>query len=325
VRCTYCGTELPEGALFCGECGRAAAPAAKRVARVQVPTVRPGEVHQSTGAIPIVPGADAAPQPVEASNAWHWGEPTTGALRCEQCGATLDASDIFCGECGAVSQAAARHFSQPRDTVVIERLVPVEEDSLEGIDDPVLDDPALEEPALEEPVVEEPVFEEPVVEEPRLEELVVVEDSIDEPEPVAALEDPPPAHSHALPFAEVDDVEATRIIGRIKAGERFVLQFSTGESSTVYGSGLVGRNPLPEPGEYFDQLVRVIDPSRSVSKTHLEFGQTDGTFWVLDRYSGNGTIVRQPDLAPVRCLPDKRYRLARGTRVEIGEQFFVVS
>jgi hypothetical protein len=315
VRCTYCGTELPEGALFCGECGRAATAAAKRVARVQVPTVRPGEVHQSTGAIAVVPEADAAPQPVEASNAWHWGDPGTDSLRCEQCGATMDASDIFCGECGAVSQVAARHFSQPRDTVVIERLLPVEEDSLEGIDDPVVDEPSVAEPSVAEPSVAEP----------SIEELVVAEDSIDEPEPVPVVDDPPPAHSHTLPFAEVDDVEATRIIGRIKPGERFVLQFSTGESSTVYGSGLVGRNPLPEPGEYFDQLVRVIDPSRSVSKTHLEFGQTDGTFWVLDRYSGNGTIVRQPDVAPVRCLPDKRYRLARGTRVEIGEQFFVVS
>jgi hypothetical protein len=319
VRCTYCGTELPDGALFCGECGRSVAPVTKRVARVQVPTVRPGDVHQSTGAVPVVPqphdagaedaGVDAAPQPLAQPTAWHWGEATTGQARCDQCGATMDAGDIFCGECGAVSQAAARHFSQPRDTVVIERLLPVEEDSLEGIDDRV---------------VEEPLLEQSEVGEPAIEALVIAEDSVDEPAP---SEQPavPVSHSHALPFAEVDDVEATRIIGRVKHGERFILQFSTGESSTVYGTGLVGRNPLPEPGEYVDQLVRVIDPSRSVSKTHLEFGQTDGVFWVLDRYSGNGTIVRQPDVPPVRCLPDKRYRVVRGTRVEIGEQFFIVS
>ena len=306
MRCTYCGTELPEGALFCGECGRSAAPVAKRHARVQVPTVRPGEVHQSTGAIPVIAEAPA-PAPAEQPTAWHWGEATTGQVHCEQCGATMDAGDIFCGECGAVSQAAARHFSQPRDTVVIERLLPVEEDSVEGIDDLVV------------PVAGD---------EPAIEDVVIAQDSVDEPAPLdEPVEVPvaPVSHSHALPFADVDDVEATRIIGRVKPGERFILQFSTGESSTVYGSGLVGRNPLPEPGEYFDQLVRVIDPSRSVSKTHLEFGQTDGEFWVLDRYSGNGTIVRQPDAPPVRCLPDKRYRLARGTRVEIGEQFFIVS
>jgi hypothetical protein len=108
-------------------------------------------------------------------------------------------------------------------------------------------------------------------------------------------------------------------------GERFTLQFSTGESFTVSGTGLVGRNPKAEPGEFFDQIVRVIDPSRSVSKTHLEFGQTDGEFWVHDRYSGNGTIIHNPNTNPVRCRPEKRYRTARGARIEIGEQFFMVS
>ncbi|WP_327055766.1 FHA domain-containing protein [Glaciihabitans sp. GrIS 2.15] len=103
------------------------------------------------------------------------------------------------------------------------------------------------------------------------------------------------------------------------------MQFSTGESFTVYGSGLIGRNPRSEPGEYFDQLVRVLDPSRSVSKVHLQFGQEAGRFWIMDRFSGNGTIVREPESEPVRCQPEKRFRLARGTRVDIGEQFFIVS
>ena len=124
---------------------------------------------------------------------------------------------------------------------------------------------------------------------------------------------------------ELEDVEATRIVSQRRAGARFVLQFSTGESFTVYGSGLVGRNPQPEPAEYFDHIVRVLDPSRSVSKTHLEFGQEAGAFWIKDRFSGNGSIIREPEGDPVRCLPDRRYRVVRGTRVEIGEQFFIVS
>ena len=127
------------------------------------------------------------------------------------------------------------------------------------------------------------------------------------------------------PEPAIEDVEPTRIITRQSDGERFVLQFSTGESFTVFGSGLIGRNPRPEPGEYFDQLVRVLDPSRSVSKTHLEFGQEAGVFWVKDRFSGNGTIVREPDTKPLRCHPDRRYRLVRGSRVDMGEQFFIVS
>lgn len=108
-------------------------------------------------------------------------------------------------------------------------------------------------------------------------------------------------------------------------GDRYVLQFSTGESVTVYGSGLVGRSPRPEPGEFFDALVSVFDGARSVSKTHLEFGQDGGQFWISDRYSGNGTAIRPPEGRAVRCDPGKRYRVLRGSRVDIGEQFFVVS
>lgn len=127
------------------------------------------------------------------------------------------------------------------------------------------------------------------------------------------------------PASLPDEVESTRIVPHLVGSERFVLQFSTGESFTVFGSGLVGRSPKPEPGEYFDQLIRIIDSSRSVSKTHLEFGQESGSFWVKDRYSGNGTIVREPESDPLRCRPERRYRLVRGSRVDVGEQFFVVS
>ena len=109
------------------------------------------------------------------------------------------------------------------------------------------------------------------------------------------------------------------------SGSRFVLQFSTGESVTVFGTGLIGRNPVPQPGEYFDHYVTIVDPGKSVSKTHLEFGQTGGAFWVSDRWSGNGTLVREPESEAVRCDAGKRYRVVRGTRVSIGEQFFVIS
>jgi hypothetical protein len=225
VNCSYCSTELPEGAMFCGECGRAVV--------TTTPTVRT-----------ILPRP--LTHPVAVAEESH----------CEQCGAEMAPGDIFCGECGFVSRSVSSAFAGPRDTNVVERLEQVEQDG------------------------------------------------------------PEPAN---------EDVEPTRIITRHSDGDRFVLQFSTGESFTVFGSGLIGRNPRPEPGEYFDQLVRVLDPSRSVSKTHLEFGQEAGGFWVKDRFSGNGTIVREPDTKPLRCHPDRRYRLVRGSRVDMGEQFFIVS
>ncbi|TFD30891.1 FHA domain-containing protein [Cryobacterium cryoconiti] len=105
----------------------------------------------------------------------------------------------------------------------------------------------------------------------------------------------------------------------------FVLQFSTGETVSAHGTGLIGRRPLPQPAEHVDILVQINDLGRSVSKSHLEFGQHDGEFWVSDRFSGNGTIIRRPDAASVRCEPGRRYRVPRGSRVEIADQFFILN
>jgi hypothetical protein len=143
----------------------------------------------------------------------------------------------------------------------------------------------------------------------------------------------PPARPDPFPwgdrgsaiFSDSDELEQTLIVPRRDTGERFVLQFSTGESITVFGSGLLGRNPTPQPTEYFDQLVSITDPGKSVSKTHLEFGQEAGAFWVSDRFSGNGSAVREPESPARRLVAGKRYRVVRGTRVDIGEQFFVIS
>jgi hypothetical protein len=130
---------------------------------------------------------------------------------------------------------------------------------------------------------------------------------------------------HERPEAEHVDIEMTRIVLRNHGGDRFVLQFSTGESHVVWGTGLLGRNPSPEEGEMYDHRISIVDPGKSVSKTHLEFGQSAGAFWICDRFSGNGTEIRQPDSVKQRCDPGKRYLLARGSRIDIGDQFFIVS
>ncbi|WP_170154376.1 zinc-ribbon domain-containing protein [Protaetiibacter intestinalis] len=148
------------------------------------------------------------------------------------------------------------------------------------------------------------------------------------PEPMDSGDEPDVEELPAVDFLaqpRLEDIEETRIVAARPAAERYVLQFSTGESVVVTGSGLVGRNPSAEPGEFVDELVAIFDVGKSVSKSHIEFGQESGRFWISDRYSTNGTIVRQPDAEAVRCEPGRRYIIARGTRVEIGEQFFIVS
>jgi pSer/pThr/pTyr-binding forkhead associated (FHA) protein len=210
---------------------------------------------------------------------------------------------MFCGECGksvtVPSAAAAR--------------APLVEITFEDVGKPEI----VAEPEPEPQVIAEP--------EPEPEHEVDAEPE-PEPEPdreLEAIAEPQPDPSP--PFDDPVDLEATRITSATPVGERFVLQFSTGESVTVFGTGIIGRNPVAEPGEYFDHSVTIIDPGKSVSKTHLEFGQVSGAFWINDRYSANGTGIRQPESPRVSCEPGKRYLVARGSRVDIGDQFFIVS
>ncbi|WP_146066110.1 FHA domain-containing protein [Cryobacterium sp. Y82] len=130
---------------------------------------------------------------------------------------------------------------------------------------------------------------------------------------IAVVTVAPAAAPHAVPAAALP-TRAT-----------FVLTFSTGQVVSVQGSGLIGRKPLAQPDEIFDELIRVADADRSVSKTHLEFGQHDGEFWVSDRVSGNGTVIRRPGETAEVLEPGRRFVLPRGTRVEIADHSFTVA
>jgi len=123
----------------------------------------------------------------------------------------------------------------------------------------------------------------------------------------------PATGSASVPFGTVPDEPTCGSV---------VARFSTGEVVTLHGTGLIGRNPTPAEGERYDVLVRIHDPARSVSKTHLEFVVDAGRLWIRDRHSGNGTILRHPNGTGSRCEGGRRYRVDAADRVEIGEQFF---
>lgn len=217
-------------------------------------------------------------------------------MNCRICGAPLPAGAMFCGECGSSSTAtpATRKRADPRpsDTTVIQRLLP----QPTVISVPINADGLMPDGRSDTSTAAEPTGS--------VESAELVAAPAPEPLPEAA--DEPPAESQ--PGATL-----------------FTLQFSTGERASVSGSGLLGRRPLPQPSETFDHLIQISDTGMSVSKSHLEFGQQDGELWVSDRFSGNGTIIRRPGEAAVRCEPGRRYRVPRGTRVEIADQFFVLS
>ncbi len=282
--CRYCATDLPEDALFCGECGRAVLVDSLVVA---------GAVAESTGSGGSESSTSFAPPASSFSGdgGRRTAEPIVAEEQlCPQCGTVIEDSDIFCGECGFVLKAgmpAAPRPSPPAEP-------PVSAPDAQPWKDPNVDDENANKTEAVAPVAGR----------------------------ARTIPDPFP---WGTDIEDGEDVEATRIVSQNGTGDRFVLQFSTGESVTVSGAGLIGRNPAAQPGEYVDQLVSIFDVGKSVSKTHLEFGQEGGRFWVSDRYSTNGSIVRQPEAEPRRCEPGRRYFVVRGTRIDVGEQFFVVS
>jgi hypothetical protein len=141
---------------------------------------------------------------------------------------------------------------------------------------------------------------------------------------------PKPAVAGRFPGDDLPDTQAITIESIETAPQaearavRYTLSFSSGDTVEVTGSGLVGRRPVTQPGEEVDQLVAVNDPARSVSKTHLEFGLEGDELWICDRYSGNGTVARPLGGVARQCEAGRRYRVTRGTRVEIGDQWFDV-
>ncbi len=216
-------------------------------------------------------------------------------MNCRVCGSELPDGALFCGECGS-SVTATRvrppvvSDSRSSDTRIVEPLPkPAVVGRFPGVDEAVGGDAEQEPLAEPTPAPETPVAQEPPV----------------------VPEGP------EVPRPDGDEPETPHVA--------FTLSFSTGETVRVGGTGLLGRRPVPQPGETFVQIVAIDDPGRSVSKTHLEFGLEGDELWLLDRYSGNGTIVRPPGGVVRQFEPGRRYRVARGSHVEIGDQYFDVN
>jgi hypothetical protein len=94
------------------------------------------------------------------------------------------------------------------------------------------------------------------------------------------------------------------------------LALSDGRTVAVHGVALLGRNPA---GTGDEQLIRFVDPARSVSKTHLQLGVDDSGLWVADRGSTNGTLVTLADGQQIVCGADQRVRVPVGSTVSFGD------
>ncbi|WP_407791864.1 FHA domain-containing protein (plasmid) [Streptomyces sp. L7] len=147
------------------------------------------------------------------------------------------------------------------------------------------------------------------------------EPALPEPQQAAFV---PPALPEPTPTTLADGVDQTRIVVRAPRA-RFRLTFSNGEDHQVVGHSILGRRPTPQPGDESPRLITVSDPERSVSKTHLELGIENGTLWISDRWSSNGTVLVTPHGVGRICDPGRRYEVEAGSTVEIGDVTFIVS
>lgn len=153
--------------------------------------------------------------------------------------------------------------------------------------------------------------------------------------PVVGPSDPAQASSALVPplLPDLpDEVEQTRLRparGRVPevpgpVPPTATLLMSDGRRVDFRGIALIGRDPTPRPGEDPDLLVRVADPGRSVSKTHLAVGTDRAGVWVADRDSTNGTVVTLADGQQILCGADQEVRLPEGASVSFGDYGFTV-
>lgn len=110
---------------------------------------------------------------------------------------------------------------------------------------------------------------------------------------------------------------------RLEAPLRFVLKFDTGLSVTVGDRpGVVGVRQDTDDVEL--HRIYVKDPTDSIAMEHIEFGVTDGVFWVKDLNTASGTIVQEPGSRSLQCIPYDTYSLVRSSIVTLGTVSFTL-
>lgn len=138
--------------------------------------------------------------------------------------------------------------------------------------------------------------------------------------PVPAAEAPPVAIRPVVPAPAAPEPSAPARVAHQAQPAPFLVTLDTGQVMSVTGPGLIGRAPRPAAGERCDHVVVVEDPERSVSRTHARFGIEDGTFWVSDAGSGNGTTLRLPSGRVVPVPADQRVPVPSGSTIQVGDR-----
>ncbi|MFJ3403418.1 RDD family protein [Promicromonospora sp. NPDC090134] len=146
------------------------------------------------------------------------------------------------------------------------------------------------------------------------------------PQDGAAAAQPAPVSQPTLPPQSDGFSDSTRMQAPVLEPAAVVtvaLELESGERRVIDGPALVGRNPQASGGAGYI-LVRVDDPTRSVSKNHAELGVDSAGLWLTDRGSTNGTVVSAPGRSPQVAEPGARVRVPVGSTIHVGDRRLVV-
>lgn len=182
---------------------------------------------------------------------------------------------------------------------------------------PTQQQPTQQQPAPSQPVQQQPV-QQPAPQQP--ESAWPARTWPAQPAPAA-----PPAQA-ALPPHREEVSDATRMQAPVLEPAAVVtvtVELESGERRVIDGPALVGRNPQAADGSSYI-LVRVEDPTRSVSKNHAELGVDSAGLWLTDRGSTNGTVVSAPGRSPQVAEPGARVRVPVGATIHVGDRRLVV-
>jgi hypothetical protein len=133
---------------------------------------------------------------------------------------------------------------------------------------------------------------------------------------------PAPAAPAAVQLGAPEDADAgeTRISPSRHAQPRWRLVLPGGaQVATVTGTVLIGRNPARPAAWQQAELLPVVDPAKSVSKTHAALEIIDGLLWVTDLDSSNGVFIVPADGDAIEASPGVRVAVPAGADLELGD------
>jgi len=275
-------------------------------------SARPGPATQAVPMVPAVPAAAAVPATAAA--------PAASAAAAGTVGDTVMASGVASARASAqATGSTASPAADPWDFPAGGRV-----DAAGGL---ITGVPGL----AGAPAAPAPVQSPSPVQAPSPAQASAPTGAMAVPAAAAAASAPAPYPSEPYPSEPLEDLEATRfgVSSRRSTGEGVpptpatTIDLPSGRRVRIDARTLLGRNPQPDGTSA--ALLRVEDPSRSVSKTHLELVPTSEGLRVTDLGSTNGSAAITPAGEVRELAPGVASTVGTGWTVQVGDLRFTVA